>query len=296
MRGGSTTAAVVLLVVRGRRPEQVIGRMVPCPDHEGVILRSTRAVAYTIVPFLIVGFAVLYPVPTDTRLLFAWPVQPTISAMVLGSAYLGGAYFFVRVTMAREWHTVKGGFLPVALFASLMGVSTALHWAKFNHDHVAFWLWTLLYFTTPFLIVGVWLRNRRHDPATAPSDVLLPRSAAVVIAAVGGLAVGMGGLLYLAPAWVAGWWPWHLTPLTGRVLAAVLCLGSAGLGATLDRRWSAARLSVQVAVIMLTLMLAAGVRAHAEFDPGNPLTWLLAAGFTGALGSLILLYRTMRRR
>jgi hypothetical protein len=32
----------------------------------------SRAVAYAIVPFLMVAFAVLYPLPTDTARLFAW--------------------------------------------------------------------------------------------------------------------------------------------------------------------------------------------------------------------------------
>jgi hypothetical protein len=32
----------------------------------------------------------------------------------------------------------------------------------------------LLYFTTPFLIVLVWLRNRRHDVAADAGELLLP--------------------------------------------------------------------------------------------------------------------------
>jgi hypothetical protein len=47
---------------------------------------------------------------------------------------------------------VKGGFIAVGVFASLMGVATVVHWGKLNHSHVAFWLWAFLYFTTPFLI------------------------------------------------------------------------------------------------------------------------------------------------
>jgi len=40
-----------------------------------------------------------------------------------------------------------------------MGIATILHWNKFHHGHVAFWLSVLLYFTTTFLIVVVWLRT-----------------------------------------------------------------------------------------------------------------------------------------
>jgi hypothetical protein len=61
----------------------------------------TRALAYTIVPFLVVAFAVLYPVPGDTGRLFAWRIASPLTAMLLGSAYLGGAYFFLRAALLR---------------------------------------------------------------------------------------------------------------------------------------------------------------------------------------------------
>jgi hypothetical protein len=257
------------------------------------VLPLTRGIAAAIVPFLVVAFAVLYPWPGDTDHLFAWHIRPTMTAMVLGSAYLGGAYFFVCAARARSWHTVKAGFVPVAVFASLMGIATILHWDKFHHGHVAFWLWVLLYFTTPLLIVLVWLRNRRHDAPADADELLLPILAARVPAAVGGLALVWGLFLYLLPAAAIALWPWPLTPLTARVLGAVTCLGLAGIGARVERRWSSARLPFQVAGVMLTAILVAGVRAHAEFDPGNVLTWVLAAGFVVVAAAVAALYGRM---
>jgi hypothetical protein len=138
------------------------------------VLPLTRAVAYAIVPFLVVAFVVLYPVPGDTQHLFAWHIVPTLTPMVLGSAYLGGAYFFLRAGQARRWSAVKAGFVPVAVFASRMGIATIIHWDRFNHRHVAFWLWALLYFTTPLLIFWVWWRNRRlaaaFDESTSSTE------------------------------------------------------------------------------------------------------------------------------
>jgi hypothetical protein len=255
----------------------------------------TRAVALGVVPFLLVAFAVLYPVPTDTQRLFAWPIKPTMTAMTLGSAYLGGAYFFVRAGLASAWHTVKAGFVPVALFASLMGVSTVIHWDRFSHDRLAFWLWTLLYATTPFLVSAVYWRNRRHD-SSAASELLVPVPVAWAIAAVGALAVASGVFLFAVPERAASIWPWPLTALTARVLGAIMCLGLAGVGALVDRRWSSARIPLQVAAIMLVLFVIAGVRAHAEFDGGRVLTWLFVAGFGGALAGVVVLYGWMEAR
>src|SRR3954452_16589048 len=102
------------------------------------VLPVTRALSATIVPFLVAAFVVLYVWPTDTDRLFAWPIKPTLSAMVLGAVYLGGAYFFVRAYRAVRWPTIKAGFVPVGTFASLMAIATVLHWDRFDHGHVAF--------------------------------------------------------------------------------------------------------------------------------------------------------------
>jgi hypothetical protein len=114
--------------------------------------------------------------------------------------------------------------------------------------------------------------------------------------AVGALAGAMGLFLFLLPQQAIGLWPWTLTPLTARVAGAILCLGLAGLGAGLDRRWSSARVPFQVAGTILTLILIAGIRAHAQFDPANVLTWLFAVGFVAVPGAMARFYRRMQRR
>ena len=58
------------------------------------VLLTTRVVSAAIIPFLVLAFVVLFLWPSDTKRLFAWQIKPTMSPMVLGSVYLGGAYFF----------------------------------------------------------------------------------------------------------------------------------------------------------------------------------------------------------
>jgi hypothetical protein len=263
-------------------------------ERDDRVLPMTRWVAFAIVPFLVVAFAVLVPWPTDTGRLFAWDIEPTITPMILGSVYLGGAYFFVRAARAQHWHTVKGGFVPVGTFATLMGVATIAHWDKFLHARPAFWLWAGLYFTTPILIFWVWTVNRRHDAPVAGSDLLLPARAGQVIAVAGGLSLLTSAFLFLQPGAAANIWPWAVTPLTSQVLGAIFSLGIAGLGAPLDRRWSTAKTLLQVAALMLVLIIVAGARASSEFDPGNPLTWLLTAGFVVVLAAVAVLYVRMQ--
>jgi hypothetical protein len=260
------------------------------------VLPVTRWLSVAIIPFLVVAFAVLYPFPHDTGRLFAWPVRPTLTPMILASVYLGGAYFFLRAAMAEQWHTVKGGFVPVGTFATLMGVATILHWGKFTHAHVAFWLWAGLYFTTPLLVFGVWWANRRRDVPAAGAEMLIPVRVSRVIAVLGALSVLTALFLFVFPGRAAAVWPWMLTPLTARVMGAVFALGIAGLGAPADRRWSSARILLQVAGLMLALILAAGARASGELDPSNAMTWLIGFGFAAVLAAIAVMYARMRAR
>jgi hypothetical protein len=103
--------------------------------------------------------------------------------------------------------------------------------------------------------------------------------------ATGAVAVVAGAFLFLLPQRAIDVWPWHLTPLTARVLGAIFMLGLAALGVITDARWSAARLMLQVQIFMLTLILIAAVRAHADFDTSNVMTWLLLVGFLAAIAS-----------
>ena len=266
----------------------------PGSGRDDRVLPVTRWLSVAIIPFLVVAFAVLYPFPDDTGRLFAWPVKPTMTPMILASVYLGGAYFFHRAATARQWHTVKGGFIPVGTFASLMGVATILHWGKFTHSHVAFWLWAGLYFTTPFLVFGIWWANRRRDVPGTSAELLIPVRVSRIIAVLGGLSVLTALFLFLFPGRAAAVWPWMLTPLTARVMGAIFALGIAGLGALADRRWSSTRILLQVAALMLALILAAGARASGELDPSSAMTWLIGAGFTAVLAAIAVMYARMQ--
>ena len=270
--------------------------MATASTRDDVVLRWTRALAAFIIPFLVVAFFVLYPWPSDVARLFAWPIKPTLSPMILGSVYIGGAYFFFRVVRATQWHTVAGGFVPVATFACLMGITTILHWNKFVHDRLAFWLWVGLYFTTPFLVLAVFVLNQRRSNRSEDAELLMPLVAARLIGVGGACAVGMSAFMYLFPQHAVDNWPWKLTLLTARMLAAIFALGVAGLGAFWDRRWSSARILLQVAGVMLALICVAGIRAHSQFNSSRPLTWMFAIGFGITVIAGVALYVQMESR
>lgn len=241
-----------------------------------------------LVPVLVVAFAILYLFPESAGArLFAWPVNPLMSSMMLGATYLGGAYFFLVVLLSRQWRHVWLGFLPITAFAGTLGIATLLHWDRFAHDRWAFWVWTFLYFTVPPLLPFLWYRNQR--PANASGMVRqgqLPPLSRWAFGLLGAVLTVAAVLLLLIPELMIAIWPWTLTPLTARVMAAMFILpGLVGLSIAYDGSWSSARYLLRAQAISIILMLVAVVVARADFDWADPTSWL----FTGGLSLILLL-------
>ena len=262
------------------------------------VLLATRWLSAIIIPFLLAAFGVLYLLPDRTGELFAWNIQPRMTAMMLGEAYLAGAYFFARAVFSARWHWVAVGFLPVTTFATLMGISTILYWNRFNHSSAAFWTWVALYFTTPFLVPAVWWRNRKTDPGTPDTrDVLVPASVRWVFGTLGVGTVLIGLLFFLQPDFMIGAWPWKLTPLTAAVMGTMFALAGAGaICIALDARWSAVRIAFQSQMIALALVVLAIVFSWGNFRQANPLTWVFVAGMLFLLVTSPLFYLWMETR
>jgi hypothetical protein len=259
------------------------------------ILPEVRWLAVLIIPFLVAAFILLYVWPNDTDKLFAWTIKPAMTPMMLAAAYFGGIYFFTRAVLAKRWHLVKLGFLPVTTFAALLGIATILHWDRFNHSHISFFTWAALYFTTPFLVFAVWLRNRTTDPGTAESnEVIIPYVIRLFIGGIGVITLAVSLLLFLQPALMIRLWPWMLTPLTARVAGAMFALpGVVGLGIALEKRWSAARIILEAQAVSIVMILIATARAWSDFEQSNLSTWLFVGGLSFLLVALAALYSSI---
>lgn len=270
----------------------------PAAQQDDRVLPLTRALAALIVPILTIAFGILYVFPNRTGELFAWPVRPPMTAMMLGAAYLGGAYFFARVIQTRYWHTVALGILPVSAFAGFLGVATIIHWDRFTQGHIAFILWAILYFTLPFVLLYTWLCNRVTDPHEPDARYRpLPKPARIYLAAVGFLLIIISLLLFLFPGVMIPTWPWTLTPLTARVMAAMFALpGIVGVNIALDARWSAARYILQAQIGAIILIVLAMVIARSDFDWSRAVSWTFFAGMSLLGASLVGIYMWMDRR
>jgi hypothetical protein len=245
------------------------------------ILPETRLVAAVIIPFLAIAVVVLVGAPTETKTMFAWEIKPPLAAMWLGAAYAGGIWFFVRVLRASRWEQVKVGFPAIVTFASILGAATIVHWDRFTHGSLPFIVWATLYFTTPVVVLRVWLRQRSAVPSVPiASGMFLPATVRWVLGALGLGEIAIALLLIAAPGAIMAAWPWTLTLLTGWVIAAMFALtGVVGLGMAIDGRWTAARFVLEAEVVSIALMLIAVLRDQADYHMA-PFGLLFFGGLT----------------
>jgi hypothetical protein len=240
----------------------------------------TRAVAGFLVLILIDASQLLafYPDRTDT--LWAWTIQPPVTAMVLGSVYTAGAYFFARILFGAPWERVAAGFAPIIAFVWMAAVATIIHLDRFHTDSLPFAAWVALYVVTPIGVPLLYLRNRQ--PVAGPQ---VPPTTRIAIGAVGAVIVSASLVIYAVPDVAIDNWPYPLTPLTARITAAVFAVyGGLWLSVALQNRRIGARIPLEAQTIGLVVLVVA-------FARGEEAVVLATAAAVMAVVSALLAWR-----
>jgi hypothetical protein len=254
-------------------------------SHSDRISADTRVVGGLVILVLILAVFLLYFFPDSTNPNFSWTIVPRSSAIIIGAGYAAGAYFFVRVITERRWHRVQAGFLSITAFTICMLAVTLVHWNRFHLGTVQFYLWTVIYVITPFLVPFLWWRNRASAaPDLEENDVRF----SVVVRRLLGAFAAAGSLLallaFILPSPLISIAPWKLTELTARVFAGWSMLTFLTiLAIAVDGRWSATRILAQSAMVAQALALLALPRMWNDLDPSRPTTPVFVVGLALAL-------------
>jgi hypothetical protein len=259
--------------------------------------RVTRIVAAFLLPFLLAAGVLLYLWPDRTAELFAWSINPPFTALLMGAGYLSGLYFFARVAAGARWPAVRLGFLPIAVFAWLLGGATLLHLDRFHPGHISFIAWASLYALTPFVVPLLWWLGRKVVADTTSGDTVLPRGIAWLVGIAGAGLLMAGLAMWVVPAAVMPAWPWMLTPLTARVVGSFFALtGLVDISIARHRQWRDVRIVAQTQIIGLALILLGIPRALPDMHWANPLSVGFVALIALLCAGMLALYAFMERR
>jgi hypothetical protein len=192
-----------------------------------MILPGTRLVLAVFGALTLLAFVALFIGAEQTDRVFAWTIQPPATAAFLGAAYAGGCALEVLALRRGTWAAVRIPFLAILVFTTITLVVTLLHLDRFHLGspvplaRFAAWFWLLIYVVVPLAMVVVLVVEERRR--AAPTDrVPLPTVLRVALLGQGAVMLLVGLPLLLRPELSAVLWPWNLTPLTARMVAAWL--------------------------------------------------------------------------
>ena len=186
----------------------------------GRILASTRAGVWVLFILALANGAFLYLVPGSAETDYAWSIVPPVNGAFIGAGFLAGTLATGLVLFATtRWRSLQT--LPPALWvlATTLLIATLIHNDRFKFDYAPTWLWMIVYAGVPFAVPVLVMLQRRVAEPEPPADpgLSLVRGLSAVCGV--GLLIGAAAL-YIAPVEVGEHWPWALTPLLGRVVAA----------------------------------------------------------------------------
>jgi hypothetical protein len=244
----------------------------------------------------------LFVLATATDRFFAWTIEPPLTAALLGAGYAAGCVLVVLSLRDPVWAHSRLAVLTILAFTLLTLAATLLHLDRFHLQEefaglpwlarAAAWFWLGVYVVIPLTMVVALVRQERapgRDPVPGHPVPVVLRVALAVEAA---LLLAVGGTLWVAPSTATSLWPWPLTPLTARVVAAwLVAFGLATALAALTGDLARLRTSAVAYTVFGVLVLVALARFPDTVDWSGVPAWVLlgtalAIVATGAAGWL----------
>jgi hypothetical protein len=261
------------------------------------VLAGWRPLIVVFLALTLLSTVSLFILADRTERLFAWTINPALSAAFLGGGYAAG--FVLVVLTMREWVWARAriAYATVCVFVWATLVATLLHVDRFHFDadwwpRSLAWLWVIIYFVVPPWMTLLLVAQRRAPGVDPPVAQPIGRGLAGALAAQAIMLTVVGVGLVVAPTRFDQLWPWALTPLVARVIGAwCVALGFAAALALWERDLSRLRGAAITYVVFGVLQAAAIARYHGDVDWGRPsiivyLAMLAVITTSGAYGWL----------
>lgn len=214
-----------------------------------------------------------------------WTIAP-FNARFLGAVYVAEMLSLAVLFLQNRWSPARASFVVAFIFTLVVSVASLIHLGAFTGTRRVI-LWFILYVGYAALTGGALLlyRSLPTVPALAVTDGFRQ-----LLKIAGALMTLYGAALFIVPGIAAGFWPWGIDAMHGRIYSAVFL--APGLGALLLSR-SAAREECFVGGVfngslgvlaIVSLVLAHLQTGRANFTSIGTWLWLLIFACVSLLG------------
>lgn len=260
--------------------------------HERELFWGMRWILWIGGGFVLVAGIQLFVFADRTDELFAWTIEPPATAALLGAFYWAAAVLAFISAVQPTWARARIGVPGVLVFIWLTLVLTLIHIDRFHLDdggfraQLAAWVWLVIYVLEPPALLWAYVVQLRLPGVDPPRDDPLAPWLRGVLGALAAFLCAFGAALFVAPEDVGELWPWQLSALTGRAVAAWLVAVGLLLAAMV---WENHRTRVRPGMALLITLAPLAVAAPLRFSDGidwgaSMVVYLAIAGVLGGAG------------
>ncbi|CCH90463.1 conserved membrane protein of unknown function [Modestobacter italicus] len=269
-------------------------------DHVRTLRPEMRALLAVFCVLTALATLALFVLSSATDEFFAWTIAPPLTAALMGAGYAAGFLLVALSLRDPVWAHSRLPVLTILAFTVITLIATLVHLDRFHLQpefaslpfiaRAAAWFWLVVYVLIPVaMLVSVVLQERApgRDPRPGhPVPIALRAALGVESAAL--LVTGIA--LAAAPSSAPTLWPWPLTPLTARVVAAwLIAFGVATALAAFAGDLARLRTSAIAYTVFGVLTLVAVARYPDTIDWDGAPAWVflavtVAIVVTGAVG------------
>jgi len=261
----------------------------------------SRQMRLMIVPFLVLSGAAavqLWVFPEETDRFFAWSLRPPLSAMLMGGGYAAGFVLSLLSYRSVPWAVTRLATYTILLFVTVMSVATMLHLDLMHFDserasaQFAAWLWMVVYIVVPPGLAAMAVWERRRPGVDPPRDAPLGRGLRTALALQGAVMLVVATALFLFPLSMARVWPWPITPLSARALAAwLVAIGFAGVWSVIEDDLERLRPAAITYTVLGVIWLISVGRAADDVFWGRVSAWVFIAFVVGIIATGVVGWR-----
>ncbi|RBY81749.1 hypothetical protein DQ238_06970 [Geodermatophilus sp. TF02-6] len=243
-----------------------------------------------------IAVVTLFVLAGQTDRSFAWTIAPPLTAAFMGAGYAAGFVLVVLSLRDGVWARTRVPLLTILVFVVITLAATLLHLDRFHFAaefadrpalaRAAAWFWFAVYVVVPVGMLALLLPQERAPGVDPPARHPVPRVLRGLLAAESAVLTVVGAALFVAPATATTLWPWTLTPLTARVVAAwLVAFGvatalAAGTGDLERLRTAAIAYTVFGVLVAVSVLRFPGTVAW-----GDPAAWVFTAVVVAVIGT-----------
>lgn len=246
--------------------------------------------------FAVVGLLALwvgswgYFVPTKVDQAIPWLVPP-LHARFLGAMYLSGLTFMVAGIFSKHYAEVRIMIRMIVIWTGMLFIVSLFYLGEFDYSRTQVWFWFGAYLAYP--LIGLWYLWQYRNLKEGVKGPALPAWVKNYFLIQGILVTLLAAILLLAPQFMAGIWPWKITPLLAQIYSApFLSYGLGSLMLSREGTWPEIRVaSAGTFAFALGVLLASTIH-RSLFSLSNISTWIWFTGFL--IATLVLGFLSVR--